>query len=232
MLKVNLLPSSYRQRRLVRRTLLMFVVLLAVLVGGLMKYNAGLVAEAETLTTKKAALEKKSSDISAIEGQAASVRAEIQPIKDRVKFFDQMLAVPEKWCAIIDNAVKYTYSGVELRAMNISGTSLTMQGHTPNMRVAARYLLNALRNKYWTNVTINGPPGYPAATSPADMHPHFRPTDYDLQITVTMQDSVALPSFVAGSAAPAGGGMMGDPGMSGPPGGGMPPAPPPGGGAP
>ena len=162
-----------------------------------------------------------------LQQEASAVRAEIGLIQTQLAFLDQVVA-SEKWCAPPECGGHPCRRHAELDD-HLRGQLISMQGHTPNLRTAARYLLNALRNPKWTQVTINGPQGYPSTASPADVHPRFRPMDYPLQITATLARAhrVNMPQPPGGGGGGGGGmpgGMPGDPGMGPGPGmEGMPP---------
>ena len=229
MLKINLLPAYIRQRRLVKRAIAGVIVAVLVTIGGFLYWNSMLQKQAADLEQQIAALMPTKQEAERLQQEASAVRAEIGPIQTQLAFLDQVVALPEKWCALLQNAAEYTHAGVTLNSMTISGDTISMQGHTPNLRTAARYLLNALRNPKWTQVTINGPQGYPSTASPADVHPRFRPMDYPLQITATLARAhrVNMPQPPGGGGGGGGGmpgGMPGDPGMGPGPGmEGMPP---------
>ncbi|HHX41634.1 MAG TPA: hypothetical protein GX715_16875, partial [Armatimonadetes bacterium] len=193
MLKINLLPAYIRQRRLVKRAIAGVIVAVLVTIGGFLYWNSMLQKQAADLEQQIAALMPTKQEAERLQQEASAVRAEIGPIQTQLAFLDQVVALPEKWCALLQNAAEYTHAGVTLNSMTISGNTMTMQGHTPNLRTAARYLLNALRNPEWKQVTINGPQGYPSSASPADVHPRFRPMDYPLQITATLAHPVNVP---------------------------------------
>jgi len=236
MLKINLLPAYFRQRRLVKRAIFGVIVAAIVTAGSFVYWNSMLQKQAQDIRDQIAQVKPTADEATRLQGEAASVTSQIAPTMAQVGFCDQVVALPEKWCAILKNAVEYTHAQVPLQSMTISGSSLSMQGHTPNLRTAARYLLNALRNPEWTNVTINGPAGYPSGGGSASLHPRFRSMDYPLTISATLANPVSVPSPPGGGGGGAPGGMMGMGGMpgemggmpGGPPGD-MPGGPPPGG---
>lgn len=225
MLKINLLPAYYKQRKLVKRMAVLCVVAALATVGGFMYWNSTLqkqVAAAEE-QIQKFTPDKQAAD--QYDQEAQGITGQIQPLKDKVKFCDEATLLPEKWCAILSNAAQYTEAGISLTSMVINGNTLTMEGHTPNMRMAARYLLNALRNPEWTSVSINGPAGYPGPGPGGGLHPRFGAVDYALHITATLANPVSVPS-PSGTVTGAAGGQGGGPGggsMGGPPG--APPMP-------
>jgi hypothetical protein len=213
MLKINLLPAYFRQRRLVKRAIGGVIVAAILTAGGFLYWNSTLQKQAQDLQQQIDALMPTKTEAERLQQEAGAVLAQIGPIQTQLAFLDQVVALPEKWCAILQNAAKYTHAQVPLRSMTISGNSLSMQGHTPNLRTAARYLLNAMRNPEWTQVTINGPQGYPASNTSSDVHPRFRPMDYDLQISATLANPVSMPSPPGGGGGGGGGGGMMGPGM-------------------
>jgi hypothetical protein len=238
MLKINLLPAYYRQRKLVKYAIVASVVMAALTIGIFVVWNQKLTQEIAAIDTKIQAAMPDKNAADQLESEATSISGGIAPLKSQVQFCDNAVGLGMKWAKILENAAEYTHASVPLDMMEIRGSTLVMHGHTPNLRTAARYLLNALRNPEWTSVAINGPPGYPGAAPGGGLHSNFGRMDYGLSITAGLKNVPAMPSppggATSGGSSGGPGGGPGGPGGSGMgegpggPGGPMPSGPPPG----
>lgn len=210
MLKINLLPLSYRQRGLVRRVWAASVLLAILVVLGFLFWSQQLKAELSDINAQIERYRPDAEKAAKLKQEAQQVSSEIDPLRQQVAFCDQVISLPDQWIAVIENARKYIFAEVPLTALQISGNRLSMTGLAPSTRAAARFYLNAMRNPEWTDVQVNAPPAM-GGVAVAGLHPRFRSTGYTLNIVATLKNPVQVPR-AGGAGAGMAPGMM-EPGM-------------------
>ena len=166
MLRINLLPPYVTQRRFTKR-LLPFVVLGVVLsvilplvwYGTMQKHLNDLTQQAETAEQAKTAND-------ALEAQAVSTKAQVQPIQDKVDFAAAVHKYNRDQVQLI-NAVaqesptgnaKLIYSGI---APGPGYQTMTIKAYSPSVETVGRYLQAMYQAPVFSSVTVDKIPGYP-----------------------------------------------------------------------
>ncbi len=161
MIKINLLPRTIDQKRIIRNTALLFVFLLAVVIAGGTAYGIklrGEVQKMEELATATEAIEKEVKDIQA---QAQQKRDSIKPITMKLEFINQVLEYNKKYPKLYREIAKWTYDKVTLFSLACDGKEVKMQARAKSLDDLGRYLLNMYRATHlFTEVTISGVPSY------------------------------------------------------------------------
>lgn len=195
MLKINLLPPYIFERRKVRQTALLFG-LIVMLTFGVMVTLCFMRSRKEAdLRAQFAIMDVRAKQVLALEDTIKAEEAKIPPIKDRMDYFHAVMAYNEKFPAVYEELVKYTYERVLYRSIQPSNSQLTIAAHAKSLGDCGRYLLNIYRARHlFSAVTISAVPGYPS--DPA--------AGFDFTVTATLVspiDPPAIPGTLGGGAA-------------------------------
>lgn len=166
MIKINLLPKTINERKVVKNTAILFGVLVVVValvgVGYAQLFLVPQVQAEELLATQTEQLEQ---EVMGIEKQRDEWNAKIPPVKQKLDFIKGVLDYNLKFPALYQEVAKWTYEKVAYMGMGCSGTDVTMTARTKGLDDLGRYLLNMYRaTDLFTEVTISGVPGYPMAS--------------------------------------------------------------------
>lgn len=167
MIKINLLPKSINEKKIVKNTAILFAVLVVLILAGGVGYTQMVlvpqVQAEEQLATETEALEK---EVVAIEGERDAWTAKIPPIKSKLDFINNVLEYNKKYPKLYEDIAKWTYEKVSLTGLACDGTQVSMTARARSLDDLGRYLLNMYRaTDLFTEVTISGVPGYPAGAS-------------------------------------------------------------------
>jgi hypothetical protein len=156
MIKLNLLPAWYAARRLSGQ-LALLVVVVALGIGAVMYLWAGqFKRETVVVEAQAAELERIQGMVNSVTNQASGELSRIQPITDRLKFFNDISTYNTQYPKLYDKMIVWTYKNVSLSSMTSDGSSVTMQAHAGNLRDFARYMLNMYKaTDMFTRVTIS-----------------------------------------------------------------------------
>lgn len=254
MIKINLLPKSINEKRIVRNLAVLFgIVFVAIVAGGVLyaqmvlapqvAYEQG---QAEQAANLEAQVTKLESDTQGVRG------SQIAPIQAKLSFISNVLEYNKKYPKLYEEIGKWTYEKIAYTSMTCDGTQVAMSARARSLDDLGRYLLNMYRaTDLFTEVTISGVPGYPAGANSTGMPMQQGPSGYgpqanlagmpaiqegvsggsvaryiDFTVNCKLKTPIAAPTFTPGAAAGGAAGATGAPGAPTAPGApGAPPAP-------
>lgn len=164
MLRINLLPPYVTQRRLTKRLIPVFALLLLVSVALPLLLFANMKTHLNDITQQAEADEQAKSANDALDALAASTKAQVQPILDKVNFVeaihkynrDQVTTI----VAVANQSPKksFIYSGM---APGAGYSTMTINAYSPSVEEAGRYLQAMYQQPAFTSVAVDNIPGYP-----------------------------------------------------------------------
>lgn len=166
MIKINLLPRTINEKKVIKNTAVLFGVLVVmVAMIGVLYTQLFLVPQVqaeEQLATQTEALEQ---EVLGIEKQVADWKDnKIPPVQKKLTFIKDVLDYNLKYPKLYEEIAKWTYEKVAYMGMGCDGTQVTIAARTKSLDDLGRFLLNMYRaTDLFTEVTISGVPGYPTA---------------------------------------------------------------------
>lgn len=186
MLKINLLPPYIFERRKVRQTAFLFGLIFMLAFGGMVTWWFMLGKREANLKSELVVMNQRKDVVLALENTIQAEQAKIPPIKDRMDYFNAVMAYNEKFPAVYEELVKYTYERVLYRSIVPTNSQLTITAHAKSLGDCGRYLLNIYRARHLFNsVTISAVPGYPS--DPA--------AGFDFTVTATLVNPIDPPAI-------------------------------------
>jgi Tfp pilus assembly protein PilN len=253
MLKINLLPKTFGQRKRVRNIALLMGVVLLFIVGGFFGWYNSVNGQIEDVTQEIKDLDPVCAQVDQAEQAKVTTDGQNAALKAKVDYIDAVLAYNNEYPALLELVDNWVYAKVQVTAIGLGGAGggsydqVSLQCYTDSLDSFARqynFILDS--GQYFVAPTISDPTpgiGWPTAggatiSSETLGGPQglFRSdTGYAFSIAFGVKEQYAIraPTYT-----PAGGGAGAAPGAGGQgagagPGGGTPPPPaPPGGGAP
>ncbi len=162
MIKINLLPKTINEKRIIRSiAILMGVIFVAVVAAGL-TFNMKLTAKSDDMEKQATDAEARKTHVDGINSETQSVVAKTKPIKTKTDFINDVLEYNVKVAELYEQITRWAYEKVEYRSLQFNGTNVRMQARVKSLDDLGRYLLNMYRaTDLFTQVTIDGVPGYP-----------------------------------------------------------------------
>ena len=192
MLKINLLPSYIFEKRKVRRTGMMFGVLLLGVAVGMFAWYSVLAAKQRELTVQVADMEAKANEVKALETQVAAEKAKSPTLQNKVGFIENVMNYNLEYPKLYEELAKYTYSRILYRSVEPSGTQLKIAASARSVGDCGRYLLNMYRATHvFSGVTIDSVPGWSGTI----------PRGFDFTVTCNLVKPIAAPTY-AGAGGP------------------------------
>ena len=163
MMKINLLPRSINERKIVKNTAILFGVLVVVVVAiGVLYTQMFLVPQVQNMQAEAQRVEAIEIEVVGIEKQRDEWKAKIPPIKQKLDFINGVLDYNLKYPRLYEEVAKWTYEKVSYLGMACDGSQVVIAARTKTLDDLGRYLLNMYRaTDLFTEVTISGVPGYP-----------------------------------------------------------------------
>ncbi len=161
MIKINLLPRTIGQKRIVRNTAILMGCILVLVIAVGVAYGfrlKGEVAREEQLAAETEAWKAK---VEGIQKQAQEVRSQTKPIQEKLDFINQVLDYNLEYPKLYEKVARWTYEKVSLSGMQCDGQQVVLRAHVKSLDDLGRYLLNMYRAvDLFTEVAISGIPGY------------------------------------------------------------------------
>ena len=194
MLKINLLPPYIFEKRKIRRTAILFGVLVACVAAGMFGWYSMLAAKERDLNSEVLMWEQKAAEVKSLEDQAAAEEAKAPPIKSKVDFIENVMAYNLAYPKLYEELAKYTYSRIVYRSVEPSSNQLKIAAHARSVGDCGRYVLNMYRASHiFSSVRIDSVPGWSGAV----------PNGFDFSVTCDLKTAVNPPTFGTGTANPA-----------------------------
>lgn len=163
MLKLNLIPPYILEARRVRKLLILCIVLVVVEVAALAGWFFYL---SQTLT-------RLQGDFQELQAQAQQVQNIVQakngivqrmgPMKQKVEFMEKLETFNAIWADTIEGLNEYIYAGVQITSLQLTPTSVQLQGLTRTTDDVGRFYLNFKRcplvNPDTVRLSVGGAPG-------------------------------------------------------------------------
>lgn len=163
MMKINLLPRTINERKIVRNTAILFgVLVIAIVAMGIAYTQMFLVPEVQKEQDLATQTEQLKSEVEGIEKEASDWQGKISPIKTKLDFINSVLAYNLKYPKLYEDLAKWTYERISYTGLTCDGTQISMGARAKSLDDLGRFLLNMYQaTDLFTSVTITGVPGYP-----------------------------------------------------------------------
>ena len=156
-IKINLLPKSYYERKAAARLIPLFVLILALVVGGLFGYKV------KVLDTEIAELNKKievakdiQAKVNALNNEVEQKRSEVAFYTKRVDFMDAVMRFNQSIPSVFEKVAMWTYDKVQYTSLGTDGRSVTIQGRARSLDDIGRYILNLYKaGDVFTNISLS-----------------------------------------------------------------------------
>ncbi|MDQ2688103.1 MAG: hypothetical protein M3Y28_09585, partial [Armatimonadota bacterium] len=186
MLRIDLLPTYVKQRRVTKQVITAFVIAAILCVALPMLFYVYKEKQLKDLTAKADAAVAGKAKTDASKALAASTLALVDPIKAKIDFVAAVLDYPRHWVQFYNTLADVTprnsfiYSGTTLGAGAAAGgssqggygssgvttastgpNSVTIQAYSKSVAEVGRYLQAMYREPDFTTVAVDKVPGYP-----------------------------------------------------------------------
>ncbi len=164
MIKINLLPKSINEKKIIKNTAILFGVLVVlVLAAGIGYAQLVLVPKVQDMDNQASQAEALEKEVIAIEGERDTWLGKIPPIKTKLTFINNVLEYNKKYPKLYEDIAKWTYEKISYTGMTCDGQQVAIAARARSLDDLGRFLLNMYRaTDLFTEVTISGVPGYPA----------------------------------------------------------------------
>lgn len=165
MIKINLLPKSIYERKIVKNTAILFGVLMAAVIAvGILYAQLYWVPRVADMEAQAAHAEDLKKQVEDLEGQTKGWNDLTAPIQTKLSFIQAVLDYNLKYPQLYEDIAKWTYEKVSYTGLNCDGAVVSMSARVKSLDDLGRFLLNMYHaTDLFTEVTISGVPGYPMA---------------------------------------------------------------------
>lgn len=162
MIKINLLPRTINEKKIIRNTAILFgILLVAIIVGGITFTRVKLAPEIDKWSMKADAAEAIQTEVTKIEGERDAELAKLPPIKAKSDFINNVHQYNTEYPKLYEEIAKWTYDKVCYVALVCDGTQVAIKARVKSLDDLGRFLLNMYRaTDLFTEVAISGVPGY------------------------------------------------------------------------
>jgi len=168
MLRINLLPSYVSQRRLTKRLVPVFALLVLLSVALPLVAYVSMKSHLTTLTQQAETAEQAKTANDALEALAASTTAQVKPIQDKVDFVAAVHKHNRDQVALINTVVDQSPSprsnaGFIYNSLHPGPGYQTMviNAYSPSVEQVGRYLQAMYQAPVFSTVAVDKIPGYP-----------------------------------------------------------------------
>lgn len=164
MLRINLLPPYVTQRRLTKRLIPVFALLVALSVALPLIWYASMKTHLTELTQQADTDEAQKTANDALEAQAVSTTAQVKPIQDKLDFAVAVHAYIRAQVALINTVAdkspknSFIYSGI---APGPGYQTMVIKAYSPSVEEVGRYLQAMYAQPVFGSVAVDKIPGYP-----------------------------------------------------------------------
>jgi len=129
MIKINLLPAFVRERKVVRKLLMLVFVLLGLELLGFAYWYNRVSTQGYNVGQELDAAKAQAQEVQRLQAEAQSIRADIEPIRAKTKFIEDTMNFPKKLADLLDSIRRYTYAKVIYTSLQLgSGGGGGMMG--------------------------------------------------------------------------------------------------------
>jgi len=164
MLRINLLPSYVTQRRLTKRLVPVFALLVLLSVALPLVAYVSMQAHLKDLTQQAETAEQAKTANDALITLAGTTTAQVKPIQDKVDFVTLAHKYDRDQVATISTVANksprnsFIYSGM---APGAGYQTMTIKAHSRSVEEVGRYLQDMYHQPVFTSVAVDKIPGYP-----------------------------------------------------------------------
>ncbi|MGB9877356.1 MAG: hypothetical protein ACPLPS_06270 [bacterium] len=112
MIKINLLPAYVKERKIVRKLLILVFILLGLELLGFSYWYNRVSSEGYNVGQQLETAKAQAQEVQNLQTEAQNIRAEIEPIKAKTKFIEDAMNFPVKLANLLDAIRRYTYAKV------------------------------------------------------------------------------------------------------------------------
>lgn len=167
MIKINLLPKSINEKKIVRNIAILFgVIVVAIIAVGILYTNMCMVPKVQQMESDATHAEELERQVNSIESERDGWKAKIPPIQQKVDFIKNVLEYNQQFPKLYEDIAKWTYEKISYTSMSSTGQDVTMTAQARSLDDLGRFLLNIYRaTDLFTEVAISGVPGYPVESN-------------------------------------------------------------------
>lgn len=167
MMKINLLPRTINERKVVRNTAILFgVLVVAVIAIGIAYTQVFMVPQVQKMELDAQTAEALKKEVEGIEAECKTWQDKAIPVKTKLDFISNVLAYNVKYPRLYEDVAKWTYEKISYTGLSCDGTQVALSARAKNLDDLGRFLLNMYRaTDLFSEVTISGVPGYPMGAS-------------------------------------------------------------------
>lgn len=140
MIKINLLPAFVKERKIVRKLLMMVFILLGLELLAFSYWYNRVSTEGYRVNQELETAKAQAQEVQNLQTEAQNIRAEIEPIKAKTKFIEDTMNFPVKLADLLDSIRRYTYAKVIYTSLQLGsgggmagGGMMGMMGKGPMM---------------------------------------------------------------------------------------------------
>lgn len=137
MVKINLLPAFVKERKVVRKLLMLVFILLGLELLGFAYWYNRVSKQGYDIGQQLETAKAQAQEVQNLQAQAQSIRAEIEPIKAKTKFIEDTMKFPVQLAQLLDSIRRYTYAKVIYTSLQLGsgagGAMGPMMGKAPMM---------------------------------------------------------------------------------------------------
>ena len=163
MLRINLLPAYVSQRRLTRKLVLGFSVLVLLCIAVPLALFLSTQAKRVDMENQATAAEAGKAKTDALKAQAAAQRSQIAPLKAKVDFVASVRKYNRDLVTFWNTVAQYSDPRIIYTDAQVTGPTLTLKAYAPTIAEVGRYLQAMYQEPDFTTVEIDKLPGYPDA---------------------------------------------------------------------
>ncbi|MBC7328848.1 hypothetical protein H5T88_00660 [bacterium] len=119
MIKINLLPAFVKERKIVRKLLMLVFILLGLELLAFSYWYNRVSTEGYRVNQELETLKAQAQEVQNLQNEAQTIRSEIEPIKAKTKFIEDTMNFPVKLADLLDSIRRYTYAKVTYTSLQL-----------------------------------------------------------------------------------------------------------------
>lgn len=174
MIKINLLPKTINQKRIVRNTAVLFGVLLVAVIAGGVTYSFNLRNQVQTRTEVLNGIKMIEQQVMDLEKERDDYKGKTKPIKDKLDFIKGVLEYNTKFAGLYEEVAKWTYEKVMYTSMSCEdGATVVIDARCKSLGDLGRYYMNMLQAGMFAEVTLGDVSGYAGSSGQSYSGPGY-----------------------------------------------------------
>lgn len=166
MIKINLLPKTINQKRVVRNTAVLFGVLLVAVIAGGVTYSFNLRGQVEQKNQELSQVQALEQQVLALEKERDDYKGKTTPIKQKVDFIKGVLVYNTKFADLYSEVAKWTYEKVMYTSMTCEdGKTVKMDAQCRSLKDILRFWINMRQSDMFTEVLVTDVAGFVGTNS-------------------------------------------------------------------